>query len=251
MKTTHAKYSVWPRALLILVLFQLILSTEKVKAQFSASFTSTNEYTSSPMYFYASWADYNQYPVTTNTDCGYGNLFWCFTDSLGYDYFYDYNTYYYCSVTSFYWNFGDGSTYYGPYATVWHDYTLPGTYLVSMYGYDDCGYYSNWYSQNVTNTINKTTGGTGGSDNVGIENVNNAADLISVYPNPASSIINVKTSGKTDLQLFTIEGKRVIDQKGADKLITSALPNGIYILKIFDSQSGLLLKQEKVIKIDN
>ena len=57
---------------------------------------------------------------------------------------------------------------------------------------------------------------------------------ISVYPNPATDYIIVKSESKLQVELYDINGKRVSDKRYGtdDKIDISKLNSGIYVLKI-------------------
>jgi hypothetical protein len=75
------------------------------------------------------------------------------------------------------------------------------------------------------------------------------ANLISVYPNPVESTLNIDLQdGSTikSVMLFDILGKRIIDEKGnIQQLDMSSFSNGLYLLKI-ETESGIFT--QKVIK---
>jgi hypothetical protein len=70
-----------------------------------------------------------------------------------------------------------------------------------------------------------------------------------VYPNPAKYAINLKlpsSSGNFELRIFNISGQQVLSQRVSDSAIDiSPLPNGTYILRVFDS--GRILGTQKFI----
>ena len=79
---------------------------------------------------------------------------------------------------------------------------------------------------------------------VGINNV--AAASVSIYPNPATSLLNINStenlSGNT-LQVYDVVGQLVINQtlEGNNNAINVAkLSNGTYIIRITDKENGLV-----------
>ncbi len=70
---------------------------------------------------------------------------------------------------------------------------------------------------------------------------------ISVFPNPAGAFVYIKTPVEVHLNVFTIEGKEVIDAVSADRIDISSLNAGLYLIKITDS-NGHLIKVEKLVK---
>jgi len=61
-----------------------------------------------------------------------------------------------------------------------------------------------------------------------------------IYPNPATDFINIQIEDQVDYQvnLFNIEGKRMISVQNAKQLNVSSLPVGTYILEIKDAKNG-------------
>lgn len=108
-----------------------------------------------------------------------------------------------------------------------------------------------WYSVVVTDSLGCSdsvslqvkSGGGGG--NTAVQDPA-TAQAIHLYPNPATHTLYVSGASALQLSLCDITGK-VILHAAADHLDISALPNGIYLVKIRDKK-GLLLKTEKVIK---
>ena len=101
-------------------------------------------------------------------------------------------------------------------------------------------------------TVTDTNGCMGTSDDyilsgLNIKQVNvNPAD-ISIYPNPASSMVHINAPVAIKAIISSLEGKEVLTQEGAQTIDISSLPNGIYLLKIFDAENTLL-KTERLVK---
>jgi hypothetical protein len=101
-------------------------------------------------------------------------------------------------------------------------------------------------------TVTDTNGCMGTSDDyilsgLNIKQVNvNPAD-ISIYPNPASSMVHINAPVAIKVIISSLEGKEVLTQEGAQTIDISSLPNGIYLLKIFDAENTLL-KTERLVK---
>ena len=73
----------------------------------------------------------------------------------------------------------------------------------------------------------------------------NEVNQVSVYPNPATDIINIKSINAIDhLELYNVLGKQVLRRKNADKIVVSNFETGIYILKIY---SGKNIVTKKII----
>ena len=57
-----------------------------------------------------------------------------------------------------------------------------------------------------------------------------------VYPNPASSVINVFSNIPIEqMELYDILGKKVLSSINNKKLNVESLKNGIYVLKVFNN----------------
>ena len=80
-------------------------------------------------------------------------------------------------------------------------------------------------------------------------NIINTASNIKVYPNPTNSVVNIESPLSVDIRLTTIDGKIVIDSKNVNVVNLSYLPNGVYLLGIFDGATGLKIKTERITKI--
>ena len=90
----------------------------------------------------------------------------------------------------------------------------------------------------------------------GIENPSAAADLIKVYPNPASDIINIDFSSIHEkikkLDIVDLTGKRVFtesnpDEKTKSQISISNLPPGLYFLQL-GTDNGLINKQISIVR---
>jgi len=84
---------------------------------------------------------------------------------------------------------------------------------------------------------------------VGIEDVN-AASAINMYPNPASSLVNITNAANANIYVYTTTGKLVYTQKSADKLAQlnlNTLVNGSYIVKIV-KDAQVITRKLNVIK---
>ncbi len=70
---------------------------------------------------------------------------------------------------------------------------------------------------------------------------------VKVYPNPATSTLNIAAAGKVDAVVMSLDGKTLIDQKDAKSLNISHLANGMYFIKVYNEQNELV-KTEKFTK---
>jgi len=79
-----------------------------------------------------------------------------------------------------------------------------------------------------------------------VPNVSND-DNIRIYPNPASSIINIEASVNVNIRISGVDGKIVLQQENAKTVDISQLATGIYMIQV-SNDKGLVLKNEKLVK---
>jgi len=77
----------------------------------------------------------------------------------------------------------------------------------------------------------------------------NAPDEIRVYPNPATTTLNIEAPVRVNVIVITVEGKTVITERNVATLDISALPNGMYFINIYD-EKDVLLKTAKFAKTE-
>ena len=82
----------------------------------------------------------------------------------------------------------------------------------------------------------------------GIENPEEMTVYVTVWPNPASSIINVKGDGVEDVFVYNSMGYLVMsivvpDSDSYTKIDASSLDSGIYFLNIVSSNGNSVLKK--------
>ncbi len=71
---------------------------------------------------------------------------------------------------------------------------------------------------------------------------------IIVYPNPASNKIIIRYPETLNIVLSSIDGKELLRSAGKNEIDIQQLPDGIYMLGIFDG-NNIFLKTEKIIKM--
>lgn len=135
------------------------------------------------------------------------------------------------NATSFAWDFGDGNTNNVSALPV-HTYVVPGLfYTVSL---------------TVTNTCNETHNKTFRLDQIGLEELV-LENQVQVYPNPAQNYLNIEfgtpINTEVALKLYDVSGKEILANSG-ERLSDSMLqlyigdvPKGIYMLKVFHSET--------------
>jgi hypothetical protein len=72
---------------------------------------------------------------------------------------------------------------------------------------------------------------------------------VNIYPNPATSTLYVGAKGLVDISVLSPDGKVVLQQKNTTSINIAELPNGLYLIKVYD-QSNNLLKTGKISKIN-
>jgi hypothetical protein len=61
---------------------------------------------------------------------------------------------------------------------------------------------------------------------------------VSVYPNPAIGLLNIKSEAVLDASLFSINGKQVLYKQDAKQIDISSIIPGIYMLKLEDKKTN-------------
>ncbi len=112
--------------------------------------------------------------------------------------------------------------------------TTPGDYTVVVTDINGCTDTSAAY----------LLGGGGGGTGVG--NVANAGN-IRIFPNPATSSLNIDAPMKVNVSLLSVDGKTLISQKDATAIDISALPNGMYLIMIYN-ENDVLIRTSKFVK---
>ena len=160
-------------------------------------------------------------PSITATITATGSTAFCHTDSV----LLSANT---GTGYTYQWNLG-GTAITGATASTYEAHTA-GSYTVVI---------DSATSTATSNAITLTT-----TTCVGINNI--AAASVSIYPNPATSLLNINStenlSGNT-LQVYDVVGQLVINQtlEGNNNAINVAkLSNGTYIIRITDKENGLV-----------
>lgn len=122
---------------------------------------------------------------------------------------------------SFYWDFGDGNFSTDPDPS--HDYLADGTYLIHLIA-TRCGIIDT-ASQEV---IFATTA---------VQEL--AGSPLSIYPNPSSGKIFIKSERKEHLSLriYSLNGNLLSTHSATEELNLSTLPDGLYLLEIEDTIS--------------
>jgi hypothetical protein len=80
-----------------------------------------------------------------------------------------------------------------------------------------------------------------------VSNIESNKDEVKIYPNPASSVLNIESNAAISISMISMDGKLLIREDHAGTINISKLPRGIYIVKVFD-EKGILIKVEKMLK---
>ena len=94
----------------------------------------------------------------------------------------------------------------------------------------ETGYIVGW-----DGTILKTTNG-----GVGINDLNQTANTLTLYPNPASNKFTISTPSKGSISILNISGQQILQQKITEQTTTvdvSGLKSGVYILRLKSDQT--------------
>lgn len=72
---------------------------------------------------------------------------------------------------------------------------------------------------------------------------------LTLYPNPANNVLYVSAPESVNVQIYTIDGRKVVYVEDAKAIDLHELPNAVYMIKAYDS-NGTLLKSEKLVKTE-
>jgi len=84
---------------------------------------------------------------------------------------------------------------------------------------------------------------------VGVEDF--VSDVIKVYPNPATDVINVANAEGAQISVFDISGRRIcfVERASANESIdASAIAKGMYIVRIVDGKNNITTKKVSVVR---
>lgn len=138
------------------------------------------------------------------------------------------------NVDSYLWDFGDGNT--SNLQNPIHTYAAFDDYNVTLSVFNNCGQVD--YNQTID-----VDDGTTGIDAIAAQNT------FQLYPNPTSTILNIKSDKQVDeVSVLSLDGKILYQSKIDNKQIdVSNLANGIYLLQI-KSEEQVWRQKFEVIK---
>ena len=87
---------------------------------------------------------------------------------------------------------------------------------------------------------------TGGGSGTGVA-TSPRQTVIHVYPNPATTELYIDAVGAANIQVMCADGRKVVDVAYTHNLDISNLPDGMYMLVLFDAD-GLMMVQTKFVK---
>ncbi|XZF15169.1 T9SS type A sorting domain-containing protein [Chitinophagaceae bacterium MMS25-I14] len=79
-----------------------------------------------------------------------------------------------------------------------------------------------------------------------VSNITKASD-VQLFPNPATSVLNVAANETVNVTILSIDGKKLIDQKAATQINVSSLASGMYLIQVYNT-NGNLIKTAKFSK---
>ncbi len=141
------------------------------------------------------------------------------------------------NVVGYDWDFGDGSPHvYTPNAT--HTYATEGNYIVTLKLSSTCGFYTQSSSAEI----------------VGIRQLNIGNDLLTVYPNPATSTATILNKGDLKMEqvvVYNVLGQIVYkakaDKKDSHTLDLGGLAPGVYTIQV-QTDKGTVPRKLEILK---
>lgn len=102
------------------------------------------------------------------------------------------------------------------------------------------------YAVNGCSVTRNITVNNCGAKEAGTEQPGNELS-IRIYPNPATSTVNIETSVKVNVQIYSADGKLVTVVADAHEIDLSRITPGMYLLVVYDENNNLLTR-ERIIK---
>ncbi len=92
----------------------------------------------------------------------------------------------------------------------------------------------------VTATLNVVTCGNKAASDAHPISGTTATISVRFYPNPTSTTLFIDASEKVNAAVFTVEGKKLIEQKNATSINVSNLASGMYFINVYDQANNLI-----------
>ena len=115
--------------------------------------------------------------------------------------------------------------------------TTPGSYAVAVTDTNGC--------QSVSDVFVLSSADLSA---LGVGTVNKGA--ITIYPNPAQTLLHIASAVTVRAQISSIDGRTVLEQSQAKDIDISGLADGVYMIMLYDD-NGLMVKTEKLVKTGN
>ncbi|MEX1193232.1 MAG: PKD domain-containing protein, partial [Brumimicrobium sp.] len=160
----------------------------------------------------------------------------------------------------YHWDFGDGNSSNQQYPT--HTYTSPGIYSLCLTITDAAGGCTDIYCDSVE-ALTKASGTTINilpeGETASLNNTETLENEVSLYPNPASSTINLKVesskSSQVEYKVLDVTGKIVINNSmtissgiNDEKINVDHIRQGVYFIQITSLTTGERLDTLKFVK---
>ena len=80
---------------------------------------------------------------------------------------------------------------------------------------------------------------------VSVKPVSEIKNEVVLYPNPVSTVLNIKGIEISAVQVYSISGSLMISEKAmySNRVDVSSLPNGIYVIKMTDDAGEVAVKK--------
>jgi len=72
---------------------------------------------------------------------------------------------------------------------------------------------------------------------------------VTIYPNPAGSVLHIDASVVVNATILTIDGRQLMEVSNAKNIDISNLANGMYMIQVYD-ENNMLLKTAKFAKMN-
>jgi hypothetical protein len=91
---------------------------------------------------------------------------------------------------------------------------------------------------------------TAGPNPTGVGTVSGNSN-ISIYPNPASTLVHIEAPYKVNITLSAIDGRELIHRDNAKEIDITGLANGVYMITVYNSADNTVVKVDRLVKNSN